>query len=163
MAKTAVAATVEYLLQDDELVSMLGSEGGAPWLWQDSYQKIVKGTGLVGIYCEPRAGWTVPNYYNTMQFPRIAVMAYGDPDRNSSGQIAAPNGREKADVVLARVWHLLHRPYGDSPWSHEDGTPVFAGAVRVIGSHSMGEPDYLPLSDGDGAVQGTQFFALKLG
>lgn len=163
MANDVPEAAVEFLSLDTALLTLVGQFGdGTPWIFANQTYAIIKGTGKVGLTLEVRGAWQPPNLHNTMQFPRLVVMANSDPTRDSQGNIVTQDAMSKAAAVLEEVSLRLHRPnnYG---WLHSDNTYVRAGKLRILKSHKLTEPDYIPVADGDGLLEGQVFYALTVG
>lgn len=122
------------------------------WLFQHRRDAKVEGSSAVAITLKSAGGWAPRNPHNSMQFPRVLVEYAGDPTRRANSEYA-PDAETKVRTVHDEVDRVLHR------------TSLFAemwGDDRVIGCQSLGEIEFFPMPDGDGAVVGQAYYGLTI-
>lgn len=103
MKQSITLAVTNFLLQDEGLTDLLGSdEEMGPWIFPDYPNATVENTSEVLIVVAP-ASFGSMNPHNTEQFPSFFVDVWADPTRNPDGSIYAFD----ADDKIFRIWEII--------------------------------------------------------
>lgn len=141
------------------------------WVFQERLLARVEGASSAeplaqvnpcALVLQHRGSWTAPNEHNTMMFPRIALVYYADPDRDSLGHVRDPlTARDRILAAHDAVDFYLHRLHfsGARIIGREDEDP----GVRVIRCTRLGELDFAVVPEGDGVLSAQVFYALGVG
>lgn len=160
MTTDLVRATWQHLQADDPLMALLGSSTDWPyWLFRWKAYISLEGTSESMIVVSQNGSWATANPHNTMRFPKLQVEIFTDPERNT---LKNPTGRTtevRALEVYEALDPLLHMPYGgEVTWGAD------TVAVRILGSkRTFGEPEILPVPEGDGMIRVRQMYEVSLG
>lgn len=153
---SVAAAVVSHLLQNTELVALLGEDSeGVPYLFQDNLaleQEYLEGSEQRALVISHAGEWDLRSPFNTFEFPRIVAQIYADPDRNANGdRVSTISARDKALEVSKVLTKALHRvSQFDERWLD----------LRVLSSTQTRGPEITPVGDGNGLVVAISYFGL---
>ncbi len=140
-------AAREYLVQFPRLRALLGSGMGfETWIFrgQDDQAKPyvnMEGSGQAALLLRQDGGWATPNRHNTLEFPRLVVEVYVDPERDGLGNEIGPDVSDR----MAQIWQTLDRHL-----RNVDHTEVWWGDLRTIGCDRLDTPSVFPFPDSGG-------------
>ncbi len=151
-----VQGVCKWLATFDDTVASVGSTTeGSPYIFQGQLNAVMEGSQQAAVVFSTMGGWTAPNDYNTMEFPRLLMDGWLDPLRDADHNYIEPAETRRRAVQLFKVFdHYLHRPSREI---------VYWGTVRVIASVRLSEPVYAFEPDGDKLLRMQVFYAITLG
>lgn len=158
MTQLAYAA-VNYLLQQADVTSLVGSDELGPWIHANRPEALVENSETVLVVISVENGWGA-NQHNTARFPTLVVDIWADPTRNAGMDVARYDAELKAEAVYKAIDKHFHRVDNSVP----GGGGVYWGTatqiadktgVRINSSSRENEPNYLPAFDGGGACVAT--------
>lgn len=146
-----VSGAVRYLLEHDELVALVGSGGGWPFITQDEAPDDDL-TGSAAIVVSYAGGVGAPNIHNTVRNMRLQADVVVDPLPDSAGQAAEPaETRRRAFAIFDVLDRILHRPQGGE---------VYFGSVRVFDSVRLAEPAIYTIPASGGRMRMSVFYGV---
>lgn len=93
------------------------------------------GTAGYAIVVRRAVGWTTPDTVKTLEYPRLIVECWADPDREPTGETAVENAIDKAYALYRAVDRVLHGRRDE--WWGAGGTDP---GLRVISCVRAGDP-----------------------
>lgn len=155
-SQTIQEAAVVQIATFSTVTSLLGSEtDGTPWIFQNTPQVTVEGSGKSAVIVRQEGSWTPPNFHNTIEFPRLVIDALSAPSLNILDVIAARDAEERNLVILAAIRAQFHRV---------DGSSQIWDGVRVLDCVALLEPAPIPLDIESGELKLHRVtYALKVG
>lgn len=154
-----VSGCVSYLLdQPDSVASVTNYQVGGqsvPGIFQYRPWVTMEGTSGTSVVLTNDGGWTGPNSYNTLRFPRLTVNIWCDPIRDSARNVTDPGEvMRRAFATFKVIDKHLHRT---------GGPEVMWGQLRIIASVRLTEPTIYAVPDGDGLVRCQTIYAVTEG
>lgn len=162
-------AARNYLAQQPSVTSLLGSDTlWDTWIFADEPYALVENSQSVLIVITQEGGWASPNMHNTMQFPRLLIDIWADPTRNpATNAVRVKDAKIKINAVYNAVDKFLHTVNLDVP----GGGSIYWGTAtqifektgsRIQGSQRLGEPEFSPVMDGNGAYMGRVIYGVTI-
>ncbi len=151
-----VQGATKRLLDIDDVVAVLGTtDSGTPWLFQHFCYATVEGSSSTAAVLGYGGGWTGGNEHNTLKFPRLSLVLYADPLRDSNKNITEP-GEVYRRIMAAYtvIDRYLHRPQG--------GVEMW-GDIRTLSCVRSAEPNLYPVPSGEGVLRAQTFYAVEQG
>lgn len=150
-----VTSAIQFLKTFPEVTAALGSDKvWTSWLFDRRLYARYEGTSKTAVVLSTAGGWTSPNAYSTVRFPRLRVEIYTDPTRDGAGAVVTRDAEARALDVFDLVDRRLH---------NTSGHDVMWGGQRVIASTRLSEPEVFDVPDGDGAVRCEVYYGLGVG
>jgi hypothetical protein len=156
-ATTAQAGVVAFLASKSSITNLLGKEGNVPWIFQNTPQVTVEGTGKSAVVVYQEGHWTAPNAHNRLQFPRLVIDVYTAPtlDLLDDSQIAARDAESRNLAIHLAIRAELHCT---------DGATQTWDGLRIIDCTALTEPILFPLDLDAGEMKCHRVaYAVKVG
>jgi hypothetical protein len=150
-----VAAATKFLKTKTDIVALLGSSEGQPWLTQYRLWHEFEGSQATAVVIDHDGGWAGPNLHNTLRFPRLLVSVWGDP-RRDMGNNAVDYGevRRRVNAAYEVIDSYLHRA---------NGTEQMWSTIRTVSCVRLTEPVVYTVPEGDGIVRLQVYYAITQG
>jgi hypothetical protein len=152
-----VQGASKYLAEFDDVRQVIGFplEADSPYLFQHTLWVRMEGTGETAAVISRSGSWAGANVYNTVQYPRLGLELYVDPQRDEAKNVIDPGeAYRRIDAAWQVFDRHLHRPdKGDIRW----------GTVRTLACIRLGEPNVYPVPSGDGMLRMHTFYAVTVG
>lgn len=149
-----VRGAVKYLKSLPDVVSLVGSTNGVPWIYDSSNLVSVQNSQAMSIVVHNGGPWASPTPGQTGEFPKLGIDIWSDPPRDDSGQVAKPR---EARVSADWLYHVL-----DFHLNRTDVGVVMFGDVWTFGCTRLSAISYLPvLPSDDGVITGTAWYGVQ--
>jgi hypothetical protein len=140
MSRLTLAAT-RLLLQDQDLIALLGSNDLGPWVFdQKPLARVENSQSCLVVINEPN-DWDAPNSYNNQLFPRLQVDIWADPSRQPNMAVAKWDSDTKIDAVQRIIdshFHTTNLSVPDTApaWEGVPGSMRYWGTAAQIADHT---------------------------
>lgn len=109
----------------------------------------VDGTGKSAIVVYRNNGWATPDPVTTQEYPILAVKAYSDATRDSTGEIVKSDAEDRAFALMRAISNRLRRQRGEW-WGAVGADP----GLLVVTCAPWKEPTLVTEKDRHGQTSG---------